>query len=74
LPGPWTSHFDTLARLAEESWSTYLALSPDADAADLARALAEAERRHEALLHAHSARGERLFAGRLRLAETVDAR
>ena len=66
-------HFDALAELAEESWSERLALSADADAAELARALAEAERRHDALLRAYAARGERLLMERLRVAEMLDA-
>jgi hypothetical protein len=65
-------HFDKLAAIAEESWSDRLALS-DANAAELARALAEAERRHDALLRAYVARGERLLMERLRVAEMLDA-
>jgi hypothetical protein len=68
--------FDTLAAIAEESWSKRLAASADADAdaAELARNLAEAERRHDALLRAYAARGERLLAERLRVAEILDAK
>ncbi len=66
-------HFDALAELAEESWSKRLAISPDVDRAGLARALAEAERRHDALMRAYEARGERLLMERLRVAEMLDA-
>lgn len=63
-------HFDTLAAIAEESWSERLG---PASAAELARALAEAERRHEALLRAYAERGERLLAEQERSAEMLDA-
>jgi hypothetical protein len=68
-------HFDTLATIAEASWSERLAESDPAGdaAADLARSLTEAERRHDALLRAYATRGERLLRERLRLAEILDA-
>lgn len=68
-------HFDTLAQIAEHSWSERLAGSEPtgAAAAELAHALAEAERRHDALLRAYAARGEQLLSQRLRLAEMLDA-
>jgi hypothetical protein len=65
------AHFDTLAAIADESWSERLARS-DASAPELARALAEAELRYEALLRAYAARGERLLMERLRVAEMLD--
>ena len=64
------AHFDTLAEIAERSWSEAL---PDEAAAELARALAEAERRHDALLRAYAARGEALLREQLRRAEMLDA-
>jgi polysaccharide pyruvyl transferase len=69
------AHFDELAAIAEESWSKRLAASPPEgmSAAELVRALSETERRHDALMRAYGARGERLFAEQLRLAEIVDA-
>jgi len=63
-------HFDRLAALAEESWSKG---QGPADAAELARALAEAERQHEALLRAYVARGERILAEQERTAELLEA-
>ena len=65
-------HFDTLAAIAEQSWSGRLAQSPGS-ADELARELAEAERRHDALLRAYTARGESLLTERLRRAEVLDA-
>lgn len=64
------AHFDRLAAMAEESWSKRLG---PAGAAELARALAEAERQHEALLRAYIARGERLLAEQERTAELLEA-
>ena len=64
------AHFDRLAALAEESWSGRQA---PASAAELARALAEAERHHEALLRAYTERGERLLTESQRVAELLDA-
>jgi len=68
-------HFDTLAEIAEQSWSERLAGSEPAGAAaaELAHALAETERRHDALLRAYAARGEQLLREQLRLAEMLDA-
>jgi hypothetical protein len=65
-------HFDTVATIAEHSWSERLVQSPGSTA-ELGRELAEAERRHDALLRAYSARGERLVAERMRFAELLDA-
>lgn len=69
------AHFDQLAAIAEESWLKRLAASqPQGDpSGKLARALREAERRHDSLMRAYAARGERLLAEQLRLAETLDA-
>jgi hypothetical protein len=64
------AHFDKLAALAEEMWSERIAPT---SAAELARDLAEAERRHEALLRAYAERGERLLLERQRVAEMLDA-
>jgi hypothetical protein len=64
------AYFDKLAALAEESWSERIA---PASAAELARDLAEAERRHEALLRAYAERGERLLVEKQRVAELLDA-
>jgi hypothetical protein len=69
------AEFDTIAAIAEESWSESLETSGPAGAAaaELAHALAEAERRHEALLRAYLARGERLLADQQRVGELLDA-
>jgi hypothetical protein len=64
------AYFDKLAALAEESWSEHIA---PASAAELARELGEAERRHEALLRAYVERGERLLVEKQRVAEMLDA-
>jgi hypothetical protein len=75
LAGAVDDHFDTLAEIAEQSWSERLAGSERAGAAaaELAHALAETERRHDALLRAYAARGEQLLREQLRLAEMLDA-
>lgn len=69
------AHFDQLAAIAEESWSKRLAATaPEGDPAErLEQALHEAERRHDSLMQAYTARGERLLAEQLRVAETLDA-
>ena len=63
------TELDALATLAERSWSDR---ADEATSAALARALAEAEERYEALVEAHEARGRRLVNERLRFAEIVD--
>jgi hypothetical protein len=64
------AELDTIAELAERSWSQRA--ERDGRAADLMQALALAEERYRALLAAHEARGERLVTERMRFAEIVD--
>ena len=68
-------HFDRIAATAEQSWSERAVRGrpPDAAIADLGRALAEAERRYDALFSAYAVRGERLLAERVRVGELLDA-
>jgi hypothetical protein len=75
LAGALETHFDTLAAIAEESWSKRLSQkqAPHAAIAELGRALAETERRYEALLQAYAARGEQLLVERMRFSELLDA-
>jgi hypothetical protein len=67
------AEFDTIAAIAEDSWSERLETPGGPAASELAHALAEAERRHEALLRAYLARGERLLAEQQRVGELLDA-
>jgi len=66
------SEFDELAALAERAWSAR-STSEARTAAELLRALSQAEERYQALLRAYEERGERLVQERLRYAEIVEA-
>ena len=65
-------HFDALARVAEQAWTTRLEESPDS-VAKLAIELAESERRLDAWRTAHEARSREVVEGRLRMAALLEA-
>jgi hypothetical protein len=65
------AELDTLAEIAERSWSESFergARTPE----ELLQALVASEERHVALLSAYEARGERLVSERMRFAEIVE--
>jgi hypothetical protein len=65
------AELDTIAVLAERSWSRRLSGKGHMPE-KLAQALLQSEERYRALLHAHAARGERLVSERMRFAEIVE--
>ena len=65
------AELDTIADLAERSWSMRAA-SERSRADELAQALLRNDERYRALLAAHDARGERLVSERMRFAEIIE--
>ena len=65
------AEFDTIAELAERSWSKRVE-EDGRRPVMLAQALIQSQERYQALLEAHAARGERLVNERMRFAEIVD--
>jgi hypothetical protein len=65
------AELDTIAALAERSWSRRLSREGHMPE-KLAQALLQSEERYRALLQAHAARGERLVSERMRFAEIVE--